>query len=72
MRWMSCFALSVLLVSVAVAQKAPISEAHQEDILRARLVAVIPNSQSEAIADPQENQRARLDVEMAITKWGWY
>jgi hypothetical protein len=72
MRWMSCFALSVLLVSVAVAQKAPISQAHTEDILRARLVAVIPNSQSEPITDAQENQRARLDVEMAISKWGRY
>ena len=72
MRPLSCIVLSVLFVSVAVAQKAPISQAHKEDILRARLVAMIPNSQSQAIADPQENQRARLDVEMAITKWGRY
>lgn len=72
MKWISGFALSVLLVSVAVAQKTPISQAYEEDILRARLVAVVPNSQSEPIEDVQENQRARLDVEMALTKWGRY
>jgi hypothetical protein len=72
MKWTSCIALSVFLVSVAVAQKTPISDAYVDDILRARLVAVVANSESEPVQDPQENERARLDVTTALTKWGKY
>jgi hypothetical protein len=72
MKWPCCIVPSVLLISVVVAQKTPIPQAYVEDILRARLVAVVENSQSEPIEDLQENQRARLDVTTAITKWGRY
>ncbi len=68
----SCIALSVLLVSVAVAQKTPISESYVDDVLRARSVAVVANSESEPVQDLQENERARLDVTTALTKWGKY
>jgi hypothetical protein len=63
----------VLLISpAAVAQKTPISQAYTEDVLRARLVAVVANSESEPMEDLQANERARLDVTTALTKWGKY
>jgi hypothetical protein len=71
MKWISFVAFFLLLVSAA-AQKTPISATYKEDILRARLVAVVASSQSEPVGDLQENQRTRLDVENAITKWGRY
>lgn len=67
-----CIALSVLLTSAAAAQKPPIPLTYVQDVLQARLVAVVPYSGSEPMADLQENQRARLDVETAMAKWGRY
>jgi hypothetical protein len=62
---------SVLLPSLAGAQQKPISQAHRWDILEARTVAVVAYPVSVA-QDSQENQRARLDVQAAMQKWGKY
>lgn len=72
MKWTYCIALSVFLTFAAAAQKPPIPLTYVQDVLQARLVAVVPYSGSEPMADLQENQRARLDVETAMVKWGRY
>ena len=42
------------------------------DVLRGRLVAVVPYSQAQTIDDPGANERARLDTEQALLRWGKY
>jgi hypothetical protein len=65
------FATFVLLAAVAAAQKQPISQTYQRDILDARTIAVVayPSGSAE---DSQENQRCRLEVQNALRDWGKY
>ena len=62
---------SMLLASLAGAQQNPISQSYRRDILEARTIAVVAYPAS-AAQDLQENQRARLEVEAAMLKWGKY
>lgn len=72
MKWASWVACSVVLISVAGAQETPILQPYVNEILRARLVAVVAYPESEPVDNPQENQRARIDAQTAILKWGRY
>jgi hypothetical protein len=65
------FATFVLLATLADAQRQPISPTYAHDILDARTVAVVADTSASA-QDPQENQRARLEVQNALRDWGKY
>jgi hypothetical protein len=63
----------MLLASVAGAQQKPISLTYQRDILDARTIAVVGYSSGQLGSQAaQENQRASLDVQNALQKWGKY
>ena len=62
---------TMLLVSIASAQQKPISQTYRQEILEARTIAVVADPTA-AAQDSQENQRARLEVESALRKWGKY
>lgn len=73
MRQSLCLLASVVLVSAVGAQQKPISLTYQRDILDARTIAVIAYSSPQLGAQNlQENQRARLEVQTALLKWGKY
>lgn len=62
---------SLLLTSLAGAQQKPISQTYRRDIVEARTIAVVAFPAA-AVQDSQENQRARLEVETALQRWGKY
>jgi hypothetical protein len=72
MKWAVCLAGAVLLVSGAGAQQKAIPQPYVRDVLESRTIAVVPYSDRLPADDLQENQRARLEVEMALLKWGRY
>ena len=71
MKRVAWFLGPILLASVAVAQQRPISQTYARDILDAKTIAIVAYSAS-AAQDSQENQRARLEVQTAMQKWGKY
>ena len=72
MKWLFAIASSLLLIASAPAQQSSISQLYVTDVLRARLVAVVPYSQARSVDDPQANERARIDTKQALLKWGKY
>jgi hypothetical protein len=73
MKRSTCILGSVLLVTVAGAQQKPISPQYVRDFVDARTIAVVAASQSQLSAEGvQENERARLEVQQALRKWGKY
>ena len=72
MKWLCTLASLSSLTSLAFAQQSCIPQMYVTDVLRGRLVAVVPYSQAQTIDDPGANERARLDVEQALLRWGKY
>ena len=62
---------TLLLATHVGAQQRPISQTYRQEILEARTIAVVADPTA-AAQDSQENQRARLEVESALRKWGKY
>ena len=72
MKRLFAIASPLLLFAAAVAQQNSISQLYVTDVLRARLIAVVPYSQARSVDDSQENERARIDTKQALVKWGKY
>jgi hypothetical protein len=71
MKWSAWLLCSALAASLAVAQQKPISQMYRRDVVEARTIAVVAYDTS-SVQDSQENQRARLEVQTALTNWGRY
>ena len=72
MKWLFAITSPLILIDAAVAQQNSISQLCVTDVLRARLIAVVPYSQARSADDSQENERARIDTKQALLKWGKY
>src|SRR3954466_4062185 len=72
MKWLCTIACPLIFLSFAVAQHTSIPQRYLTDILDARTIAVVSYSQAEPVNDPHANERARLDAEQALLRWGKY